>query len=353
MPRVQHGEHIFVYSHLRTNQVVYSLTRSLQNAASLKQLPVLGKKTVPAALRKDLWMPFAHISFPHPQLGLSTYNKLREYRRLHETNYSLESVQTNKPSGPAPGQLLPKKRRRKVLMNQKANTVADIAAALFIAERPPSERLLARRERMEIDPTDAKRPIAKKGLHSISKPTEEERWNGGVEGVKIDWRDVRDAEWAEKWPEPVVHDEIDAHRYTIAWPPVKPVGKEQKVGETWDRYKEWKGNELNRIARVRIGEPRLGNGYKGLKRILRTGLQGEELIDELQTQKDEKLAVIERRRVAEEEREAIKEAKKQAIAERLQAEKEAKEAKKETKRRAHAERIQAREKNKEKVGWFS
>ncbi|KAL8742415.1 MAG: hypothetical protein Q9190_005095 [Brigantiaea leucoxantha] len=133
-----HGTHIFVYNNIRTNQVVYSLTRSLNNHASLKQLPFLGKKTVPATLRRDLWTPLCALTFLRPQTGLLAYRRLRELRRLHETSYDL-SIITETSDGPKKGQLMSTKKRGKVLMNQKANSVADMAAVLLMQEKGPSE----------------------------------------------------------------------------------------------------------------------------------------------------------------------------------------------------------------------
>ncbi|KAI9823631.1 MAG: hypothetical protein M1832_002412 [Thelocarpon impressellum] len=131
------GRHIYVYNNLRTNQVVYSLSRTLKNNDSLSQLPYLGKKTVPASLRKDLWQPMASISFPKPPQGLKAYTKLREYRRLHELSYPVEDFQ----SETNPHAVMPKKKRGRKLMDQKANSVADIAAVLKQQEEEGREAI--------------------------------------------------------------------------------------------------------------------------------------------------------------------------------------------------------------------
>ncbi|KAI4235262.1 MAG: hypothetical protein LQ349_003286 [Xanthoria aureola] len=128
----QHGTQIFVYNNIRTNQIIYSLTRSLNNHTSLKQLPFLGKKTVPSHLRKDLWQPLCLVSFPRPSQGLIAYRRLREFRRLHETSYPLSLI--TQTEGPHKGQLHSTKKRGKILMDQKANSIADIAAVLLRAE---------------------------------------------------------------------------------------------------------------------------------------------------------------------------------------------------------------------------
>lgn len=118
----------------------------------MRQLTFLGKKSVPRALRKDHWLPFAKITFPKtpttPNLGLDAFRKLREYRKMHETAwdsslrarakeiahkgvyYSIEELK-EKDKGFLKGLI---KKERKVLGtllgNQKANSVADMAAVL-------------------------------------------------------------------------------------------------------------------------------------------------------------------------------------------------------------------------------
>ncbi|KAI9837352.1 MAG: hypothetical protein M1819_000427 [Sarea resinae] len=126
--RVAHGSAIFVYNHIRTNQVVYSLSKVLDKN-TIKQLPYLGKKTVPPVIRKDVWQPLAAISFPSPPQGLIAYQKLREFKMLHELSYPLDLIRDEKT-----GQLLGKKKRAKKIMDQKATAVADIAAVLKLQE---------------------------------------------------------------------------------------------------------------------------------------------------------------------------------------------------------------------------
>ncbi|KAI9678734.1 MAG: hypothetical protein M1817_005791 [Caeruleum heppii] len=120
------GRHIFIYSNIRTNQVVYSLRRPLNNNDALRQLPFLGKKSVPASLRKDIWRPMAIVLFPRPVQGLLAFQKLREYRKLHELSYPVEDFKDDRH----PNAMLEKKKRGRKLMDQKANTVADLAATL-------------------------------------------------------------------------------------------------------------------------------------------------------------------------------------------------------------------------------
>ncbi|KAF2087501.1 hypothetical protein K490DRAFT_41803, partial [Saccharata proteae CBS 121410] len=131
-----HGRHIFVYNHLQTNQVVYSLTRAMDNTNALSQITFVGKKTKPPKLRKDVWQPLASITFPNSSQGLVAYRQLREFRKLHEHNWVREDgryPQLREEENKflvATGNLPTNKQRARIIMDQKANTVADIAAVL-------------------------------------------------------------------------------------------------------------------------------------------------------------------------------------------------------------------------------
>ena len=103
-------------------------------------------------------------------------------------------------------------------MNQKANSVADIAAVLLQQEKGPSKEQLeraARRVRKEGDG----RPLAKRGLGRQREAFVPEV--GGVEGVRVYWANLLDAEFAATWPAQVVHDGLGVSRYTAAWPKVE------------------------------------------------------------------------------------------------------------------------------------
>lgn len=194
-------------------------SRLHQNHAALKQIPFLGKKTVPASLRKDLWQPFCMVEFPSSIQGLIAFRKLREFRRLHETTYPLSIITQNE--GPHKGQLLGTKKRGKVLMNQKANSVADLAAVLLQQERPPTEDAIANSEKKLKHKEKMRRqkgPAKVKGVPVLAP-----LMSGSVEGVRVRWADMLDAEFAQTWPEGVVHDELGKHRYTAAFPPPAPV----------------------------------------------------------------------------------------------------------------------------------
>ncbi|OBT63569.1 hypothetical protein VE03_07006 [Pseudogymnoascus sp. 23342-1-I1] len=177
-PEVEHGRQIFVYSHLQTKQVVYSLKQNVKNNKALRQLPYNGKKTVPAALRKDLWSPLARIEFPagHSAAGLNAFRMLREYRTLHETQWPKEFALDDK------GRTLSRKLRGRKLCDQRANSIADISATL------------------------GKVSLVEK---SVKDKTEKE-----VEEITttVRWSDILDAEYAASWPQSVVHDNWETTR---------------------------------------------------------------------------------------------------------------------------------------------
>ncbi|GAM88963.1 hypothetical protein ANO11243_069970 [Dothideomycetidae sp. 11243] len=172
LQKLPHGSRIYAYNHILTNQVVYSLDRVLDNTTVLKQLPFAGTKSIPRALRKDHWKPFFVVKFGLPHQGLNAFKKLREWRKLHELSWDpkdvpkLEFTDAQKRTrakkkeerqllggvraGGARSRLTEWKMRRKMMvMNQKANSVADLAAVLVeqeaksIAWSPERERLLS------------------------------------------------------------------------------------------------------------------------------------------------------------------------------------------------------------------
>ena len=104
-------------------------------------------------------------------------------------------------------------------MNQKANSIADMAAVLLFQAKEPSAEELKKAERKVR--TDG-RPLAKRGFgRQASAQVYTAR--GSVEGVRIRWANLTDAEYAETWPEAVIHDWLEKHRYVAAWPPAPPL----------------------------------------------------------------------------------------------------------------------------------
>ncbi|KAK6533540.1 hypothetical protein TWF694_002478 [Orbilia ellipsospora] len=150
------GSHIYFYNHLQSKRVIYSLYQTLYNNKAMKQMTFMGKKTVPSALRKDLWSPLLTVSFTNPKTGLKAFQHLRELRKLHETQWDKELLKKKV------------KERSRILQDQRANSIADLAA---VCERD-----------------------VKKG-----------------EKVRVRWLNIYDAEYAENWPGCVVHD-VEAFR---------------------------------------------------------------------------------------------------------------------------------------------
>ncbi|KAJ9602942.1 hypothetical protein H2200_012722 [Cladophialophora chaetospira] len=168
-----HGLDIYAYRHIRTNQVVYSLTRKLQENKVLKQLLYHGKKTVPANVRSDMWTPYFSIHFPPTPAGalegLFAFQKLRELstqRQLSPPEDLIRATQEDidiikakigspvtlqemaikeelQAKVPKLNEILPKKIRAQKLMDQKATSVADMAFVLdWILSGPsPWERV--------------------------------------------------------------------------------------------------------------------------------------------------------------------------------------------------------------------
>ncbi|KAH8815873.1 transcriptional regulation of mitochondrial recombination-domain-containing protein [Xylogone sp. PMI_703] len=196
--KTEHGREIFVFNNILTNQVVYSLTKAPKNNAALSQIPYNGKKTRPPALRKDHWMPLCTITFPEgaaftstppptshkarklrpsstplstqTPVGLLAFQKLREYRKLHETAWE----PTSNVAVTEDGKFLNRKVRQRKLCDQKANSVADMAAVLA----------------------------------EVGSLAQEKGVLGQEQPIEVRWSNLLDAEFAESWSPLVVHDTL-------------------------------------------------------------------------------------------------------------------------------------------------
>lgn len=103
-------------------------------------------------------------------------------------------------------------------MNQRANSVADLAAVLMQGEKGPSQERIEYKEgsrrawaRVKMQKEKAGKEVPKRSPHAAQEAY-------GVEGVTVRWADILDAEFAETWPEQVVHHTLQRHRYTAAFP---------------------------------------------------------------------------------------------------------------------------------------
>ena len=107
-------------------------------------------------------------------------------------------------------------------MNQKANSIADLAAVLLQQERGPSAMRLERAER-RLKRVEGLRRV--KGEGKVKQnPVDLGKELGGVEGVLVRWAHLEDAGFAEAWPAGVEHDILERSRYTIAFPVLEEGG---------------------------------------------------------------------------------------------------------------------------------
>lgn len=112
-------------------------------------------------------------------------------------------------------------------MDQKANSIADLAAVLNLQKEGWSEEHVKSKERQ------VKRVMTQKerGKKKWSRRDPEGPPESGVEGVRVRWANLLDAEFAESWPEEVVHDALDRHRYTAALPIMEEDGETTEAQE--------------------------------------------------------------------------------------------------------------------------
>ncbi|KAH8425238.1 mitochondrial 54S ribosomal protein mL67 [Aspergillus melleus] len=251
---ITHGKNIFVYHNIRTNQVVYSLTRYLEKNSVLRQLVYHGKKTVPASLRKDMWVPYYSVHFNDSKIGLRAYHLLREFSMQRQLSPPREMITIDqkyldqkRPRDPEKakefnekyegklGWLMEKKDRARAMMDQKATSVADIAAVLEIQEEEmkngfasglrgyltPSARRRRRqarqKEQLKAEEQAARVASFEQALSTNQveyKIEEIEDKTGALEnnGVKILWTDIHDARLAETWSDRVQHGELELTR---------------------------------------------------------------------------------------------------------------------------------------------
>ncbi|KAM3480198.1 hypothetical protein MY8738_005094 [Beauveria namnaoensis] len=192
-----HGENIWVFTHRRTEQVIYSLYATLDGFRDMKQLTYNGKKTKPAKLRKDYWAPMAKIELPHGagKVGRTVFQKLRELKHLHEVSWGdslfyktpLEYTENQKKAaakraaenGPEIRFPRTKAERGRALNAQKANSVADIAVVLSGA-----------------------------GAGNKIKYSTEEDGPKKLLEVKVNWSNIQDTGYAKKWTSNVKHSKM-------------------------------------------------------------------------------------------------------------------------------------------------
>ncbi|KAK4965389.1 hypothetical protein LTR42_012145 [Elasticomyces elasticus] len=167
----EHGRNIYAYTNIRTSQVLYSLSQTLDSHASLKQLPDLGANHTPPKLRKDVWKPLWTLALPSSEpharaQGLHAFKKLREYRKLHELNWKPSPLLTDieherkkldERGGSKKENVYDVIARRKwnlrvkEIMDQKATSIADLAAVLSEQDEMGQKTAAKRKDEMVID----------------------------------------------------------------------------------------------------------------------------------------------------------------------------------------------------------
>ncbi|KAJ4404630.1 hypothetical protein N0V91_005780 [Didymella pomorum] len=172
----RHGQIIYVFRSIKTNQVIYSLQELLDDH-HLAQLPFIGKHSVPAQLRPDEWTPHCVITFATPEQGHNAYRKLREFRKLHEVSWE----KTN------PGwKQLKIEQRIKKIMDQRANMSADLAEVLRIQEAHGAQMATALDEQQQ----KAAAFMDKKwnSINSIASPAETEKQAASIKWLEHEIR---------------------------------------------------------------------------------------------------------------------------------------------------------------------
>ena len=194
---------IYAYKHIRSSQVVYSLTRIMENSQIMPQLIYHGKKTVPAALRRDVWRPYFSVHFPETpagaRAGLTAYHRLRQFalrrqldppaEHLIATEKDYEKALTDggdpvdvrekrlkqKIKLPMIGQRLPKRMRAKKLMDQKATSVADLAFVLKLARYSMVRLYKESKVPQKVEDKQRFKLLGKKGVKRLKAIRKEER----------------------------------------------------------------------------------------------------------------------------------------------------------------------------------
>lgn len=206
-----------------------------------------GKKTVPATLRKDMWVPYYSVHFDDAKVGLRAYHLLREFSMQRQlappkqlVSITEEWLDKRRPKEPEEakefdeeyenkvGLLMKKRDRARAVMSQKATSVADIAAVIAIQEEEMKNgfadgkrgymtrtfrkrRTIGRMREQKASEAAAKRVQEFEELvgYKIGDITGVREYDLQPKEVKILWNDIHDAQWASTWPERVSHGVLD------------------------------------------------------------------------------------------------------------------------------------------------
>ncbi|PHH55446.1 hypothetical protein CFIMG_000584RA [Ceratocystis fimbriata CBS 114723] len=176
-----HGEKIYFYTHIGTDEIVYSHTSVLNVYKALKQMPFAGKKNKPAKIRKDLWRQLAVVSFPSGQgvVGQSVFQRLREFRTRHLHEWGDEMFLKPNPAKPSLKLSRSRKERGAAIIAQKPNSIADLAAVLAGAGAG---------SRMWIQDESGSKVLCP---------------------ATVQWANAGDHQYAQSWTDNVTHIEMD------------------------------------------------------------------------------------------------------------------------------------------------
>ncbi|KAK0629739.1 transcriptional regulation of mitochondrial recombination-domain-containing protein [Bombardia bombarda] len=122
-----HGQEIWIWNNIENGMVLLSHTPQIRSHKAIGQLAYTGKKLIPAKVRKDYWRQMACVRFSPGlgDVGRGVFTKLREFRKRHELEWGPEhSDETTRLLR------MSKRERGEAINDQKANTIADIAAVL-------------------------------------------------------------------------------------------------------------------------------------------------------------------------------------------------------------------------------
>ncbi|RYP91013.1 hypothetical protein DL770_002843 [Monosporascus sp. CRB-9-2] len=210
-----HGERIWIFSHILDGMTVYSHKPVLKANHALKQIPFNGKKLKPAKIRKDYWRPLAMIQLPpgYGEVGRSVFQRLRECKSLHELAWDDDTLYGED------GRTLTKHERGERLNDQKANTIADMAAVLGGAGKG---------NKMRLEPIDDDAPEAVELVDArAGKPAKAARASDLVDGLlktTVFWSNGLDKNFAAEWPANVTHATFEESRW-------EPLEAEEELAE--------------------------------------------------------------------------------------------------------------------------
>ncbi|KAI0145940.1 transcriptional regulation of mitochondrial recombination-domain-containing protein [Hypoxylon sp. NC0597] len=191
-----HGEKIWILNHFLDGMTVYSHSPVVKAKKSLRQLPFNGKKLKPRKFRKDYWRPLAMIQFPegYGEVGRSVFQRLRECKTLHELAWGDDMFYAED------GKPLTKHERGKKLNDQKANTIADMAAILGGTGKG---------NKIWMPVTEDPKELANLAADDEKNVKEDKQGVKALVKAEVWWVNDQDRNFAESWPSNISHHRFD------------------------------------------------------------------------------------------------------------------------------------------------